>query len=148
GGPLRPAPVSKKLRRRLLDGGGDPLDLAGLQQHELRRDGLLDRRRRLRAPLAVADAVHLRVEHDVLAAVQLTPLGRLDRRGDCDVDLLQSARHDVRTEVTLVRIDADAEQLLRPRGIENAEAALTRDLELDDRALADLVQGLLLALRL
>src|SRR5438270_3881993 len=74
------------LRCRLLDDRGNALDLAGLQQPELRCDGRLDRRGRLRAPLAVADAVHLRVEDDVLPALQLAGLRRADCGEDRDVD--------------------------------------------------------------
>ena len=71
-----------------------------------------------------------------------------DRGVHGDVDLLQRARHDVRAEVVLVGVDTDAEHLLRAGRIEDAETALAGDLELDHRALGDLVQRLLLALRL
>src|SRR6185437_13921986 len=57
----------------LLDGRGDALDLPRLQQRVLLRDRRLDRRGNLRAPLAVADAVHVGAELPVDA--------RLDRAG-------------------------------------------------------------------
>ena len=85
---------------------------------------------------------------DVRAALQLAALRGDDRRVDGDVDLLECARHDLRAEVALVSVDADAEDVLRVGCVEHAEAALAGDLELDRRALRDLVQRLLLALRL
>src|SRR5581483_8999243 len=134
--------------RPLLDGRGDALDLAGLEELELRGDGVLDRRRHLRAPLAVADAADVRAELLVRAALQRAPLGGLDRVVDGDVDALQRARHHPRTEVALVGVHADSELPLLVCRVEHAEPALARDLELDDGALRDLVERLLLALRL
>ena len=101
-----------------------------------------------RAPLAVADAVHLGTEGGVGAALRGAGLRAGDRGEHRDVDLLQRTRHDVRAEVALVGVDTDAEHLLRAGCVEDAEAALAGDLELDRRALGDLVQRLLLALRL
>src|SRR6476660_7037519 len=138
GGPRRPAPCESNLPIRLLDGGGNALHLAGLQQRELRGDCRLDGCRHLRAPLAVAHAVHRRAEHDVRAGLQLAALRRHDRGMHGDVDLLQGARHDPRAEVTLVRVDADPEDVLRVRRVEHTEATLAGDLELDNRALCDL----------
>jgi len=54
----------------------------------------------------------------------------------------------VRPEVALVCVDANTQDVLRTSGVERAEATRARDLELDDRALRDLVERLLLALRL
>ena len=51
-------------------------------------------------------------------------------------------------DVALVGVDADALDVLLLGGVERAEAALARDREDDLRALADLVERDLLALRL
>ena len=51
-------------------------------------------------------------------------------------------------EVALVGVDADPEHTLLLRRRQDAEAALARDLEDDAGAVGDLVQRLLLALRL
>src|SRR5262249_30645782 len=75
-------------------------------------------------------------------------VGSLDGVVHGDVDALEGARHHPRAEIALVGIDADAEDVLPVRRVEDAETALAGDLELDDRALADLVERLLLALRL
>src|SRR5581483_8319403 len=127
----RPGPSSTR-EPSLLDGRRDALDLAGLQELVLRGDGALDRRRHLRAPLAVADAADVGAELLVLAAQELVPLGRLDRVVDGDVDTLERARHHPRPEVALVRVDAHAEHVLLVRSVEHAEAAAAGDLELDD----------------
>src|SRR5947209_8345277 len=105
-----------------------------------------DRRRHLRRPLADADAVVVRVERLVAAAPEGCSLRLLDRRVHRGVHALQGARHHPRAEIPLIGVSADAEDLLLVSSVEDAEAALARDLELDDRALGDLVEGLLLAL--
>ena len=97
----------------LLDRRRDALDLAGLQQRELRCDRRLDRRRRpssstcrsrRRSTLAPKMALVPPFERAVLRAG--------DRGVHGDVDLLQRARHDPRAEVALVGVDADAEDAL------------------------------------
>ena len=54
----------------------------------------------------------------------------------------------MRAEVGLVGVDADALQVLALSRVQRAEAAAARDLEDDLRALGDLVERDLLALRL
>src|SRR4051794_8909604 len=146
-GRRRPAP---RIRAALLDRLRDALDETLLQQLVLRRDRVADRRRHLRAPLAVADAVRLRVEDRVVAAAERRARlrARADRLVDGHVHLLLRARQDVRAEVALVGVDADAHDVLLLRGIEGAEPATARDLEDHARAVRDLVQRQLLALRL
>src|SRR5262249_54068558 len=140
GGPFGP-PLTNQLELpiRLLDGGRDALDLAGLELRVLRSHRALDRRGDLRAPLAVPDTGDAGAELLVGAAGELAVVGGLDRVVDGDVDALQRARHHPRSEVALIGVDADTEDVLLVRRVEDAEAALACDLELDDRALGDLV---------
>src|SRR4051794_24030110 len=131
----------------LLDLGRDVGDLARLDLlHDLVHLVLV--LGALRGDLAQADAAGLDVEHLVRAALEGAVLGGLDRVVDGHVDLLQGAREDLRTEVALVGVDADALDALLLGGVERAEAALAGDLEDDLRALGDLVERDLLALRL
>src|SRR6266699_3382298 len=113
---LRPA-LPGDNRCSLLDRGRDALDLSGLQQQVLRCHFGTDGRRDLRAPLAVADAVLGRAEDDVGAALQRAGLPGADRRVDRHVDLLEGAGHDVRAQVALVGVDADAEVTFPLRGV-------------------------------
>src|SRR5215208_1822161 len=129
---------------RLLDLGRDVGDLAVLDLLHHLVDLLLVLRA-LRGDLAEADAAGLDVEHGVRAALEGAVLDRLDRVVDGHVDLLEGARDDVRAEVALVGIDADALDVLLLRRVERAEAALAGDLEDDLRALRDLVERELLA---
>src|SRR5215208_335403 len=129
---------------RLLDLGRDVGDLARLDLlHDL--VDLLLVLRALRGDLAEADTAGLDVEDLVRAALEGAVLSRLDRLEHGDVDLLQRAGDDVRAEVALVGIDADALDVLLLRRVERAEAALAGDLEDDLRALRDLVERELLA---
>ena len=64
------------------------------------------------------------------------------------VDVLHRRGHDLIAEVGLVGVDADRLHALLLGGVDHAEAALARDLEDDLRALLDLVERELLALRL
>src|SRR5215211_5429822 len=128
----------------LLDLGRDVGDLARLDLlHDL--VDLLLVLRALRGDLAEADAAGLDVEHGVRAALEGAVLDRLDRVEDRHVDLLQRAGDDVRAEVALVGVDADALHALLLGRVERAEAALAGDLEDDLRALRDLVERELLA---
>src|SRR5215216_640534 len=129
---------------RLLDLGRDVGDLARLDLLHHLVDLLLVLRA-LRRDLAEADTARLDVEHGVRAALEGAVLDRLDRVVDGHVDLLEGARDDVRAEVALVGIDADALDVLLLRRVERAEAALAGDLEDDLRALRDLVERELLA---
>jgi hypothetical protein len=98
--------------------------------------------------LAEADASGLDVEHRVLAGLErpgLDLLGGVEHR---DVDLLERRRHHVGVDVALVGVHADALDVLLLGGVERAESALTGDREDDLRALVDLVERDLLALRL
>src|SRR5439155_12434 len=61
---------------------------------------------------------------------------------------LGRARQDVLPEEALVGVDADAPDVLLLGGAQPAETARTSGLELDARALADVVERGLLALRL
>src|SRR5215207_1773710 len=128
----------------LLDLGRDVGDLAVLDLLHHLVDLLLVLRA-LRGDLAEADAAGLDVEHRVRAALEGAVLDRLDRVEDRHVDLLEGARDDVRAEVALVGVDADALHVLLLGGVERAEAALAGDLEDDLRALRDLVERELLA---
>src|SRR6201991_2338814 len=74
-----------------------------------------------------------------LAALEAAVLRRLDRGLHRDVDLLLGRGHDVRAQVGLVGVDADALDALLLGRVERAEAALARHLEDDLRALLDLV---------
>src|SRR5690242_14910260 len=98
--------------------------------------------------LADAHAAVLDVEHLVGAALERAVLRRLDGIEDRDVDLLRRARHDLRAEERLIVVDADRLDLLLLGGVDRAEAALAGGGEDDLRALVDLVQRQLLALRL
>src|SRR4051812_7965997 len=101
-----------------------------------------------RADLADADPVVLEVGDRVGAALERAVLHRLDGVEDRHVDLLERARQHLRAEVGLVRVDADALDALLLRGVERPESALAGDVEDDLRALGDLVERDLLALRL
>ena len=101
-----------------------------------------------RTDLAEADAAALDAGDDVGAALELAVLGALDRVEHGHVDLLQGRGEDVRAEVGLVGVDADALDALLLGRVERAEAALAGHLEDDLRALRDLVERDLLALRL
>src|SRR5581483_11279567 len=140
GGP----PPSRVLRLELDD--GLDLDLPG-RDLLADRDRLRDERlRHLRADGAEADAAVLQAVEHVGAALELARL-RLGRQVlDGLVDPLQGARQHVRPEVELVGVDAPDVVLLRRR--EGAEATAARDLEDDLRALLDLRQRRLVALRL
>src|SRR3954452_8744568 len=135
-GRRRPAPS----RVPLLDRLRDALDRARLQRHELLGDGAADRGRDARAPLADPDAVVLRREDRVEAPAERAAglRARRDRVVDRDVDLLLRAREDVRPEVGLVGVDADAHHVLLLRRVERAEAAAAGDLEDDAGAVRDL----------
>ena len=85
---------------------------------------------------------------DVGAALVAVVLDGLDRVEDRHVDLLQRARDDLRAEVGLVGVDADRLHALLLGGVDRAEPARAGDLEDDLRALGDLVECDLLALRL
>ena len=80
-----------------------------------------------------------RLKSDVGAALELAGLGLLDRVVDADVDPLDRAREDVLRERELVDVDADAPHAGLSGRVQDAEAAAAGDLELDLRALADLV---------
>src|SRR3954447_6544414 len=98
--------------------------------------------------LADAGAVVGQVERGVRPALERAVLGRLDRVEHGDVDLLDGRGQHLRADVGLVGVDADALHRLLLRRVEDAEAALARDLEDDLRTLRDLVERQLLALRL
>src|SRR3954469_12113232 len=102
----------------------------------------------LRADRAETHAFVLQAERVVPAGLQLAL--RRERREILDglVDALQGARHDVRAEVALVGIDADAPDLVLLRRGERAEPAAAGDLEHDVRSLVDLIERGLFALRL
>ena len=149
GGPCRPAPSGQlDLRPSYLTVVGMPLILPAFELLELRGDRGPDRTGNPRAPLAVADTADLRAEGACSCRPAACPGWRLDRVVHGDVDALESARHHPRAEIALVSVDADTEDALLVRRVEDAEAALAGDLELDDRALGDLVERRLLALRL
>src|SRR5215208_5115273 len=104
--------------------------------------------RNLRADRPEADALLREAERDVATTLPRPVLHALDHAEDAFVDLLLRARQHVRTEERLVRVDADPPHVLLARGVERAEPAAAGDLEHDLRALLDLVQRELLALRL
>src|SRR5215212_5853939 len=128
----------------LLDLGRDVGDLAVLDLLHHLVDLLLVLRA-VRGDLAEADAAGLDIEHGVRAALEGAVLDRLDRVEDGHVDLLQRAGDDVRAEVALVGVDADALHALLLGRVKRAETALAGDLEDDLRALRDLVERELLA---
>src|SRR3954470_9921537 len=98
--------------------------------------------------LADARAVVGQVERGVRPTLERAVLRRLDRVEHGDVDLLDGRGQDLRADVGLVGVDADALHRLLLGGVEDAEATLAGDLEDDLRALGDLVERELLALRL
>ncbi len=87
-------------------------------------------------------------EDEVRAALVLARERPLDRLVDALVDLLDRARQHLRAEVQLVAVDADPPDVGLLGRVEDAEAAAAGDLEHDLRALGDLLQCDLLALRL
>src|SRR3954454_8750818 len=89
--------------------------------------------------LAEADAVGLDVE-DGVAGLELVVLQALDRLEHRLVDLLERRGHDVRPQVGLVGVHADALLVGVLGGVERAEAAGAGDLEHDLRPLLDLVR--------
>ena len=109
------------LRRRL--------DLAGDDLRAKERDLLENRSRHDRADLAQGDAVVLQVEGEVAATLELAALRTLDGEVDAVVDALDRARQDVRAEVRLVDVDADALDAGLLRRVERAEAARAGDCE-------------------
>src|SRR5215207_1547812 len=96
--------------------------------------------------LAEAGAARLDVEDRVGALGEVAVLDALDRVEHRHVDLLEGRGHDVRPEVRLVGVDADALDALLLGRVERSEAAAAGDLEDDLRALGDLVERQLLAL--
>src|SRR5215207_8721632 len=131
----------------LLDLGGDVRDLARL---DLLLDlvDLGDVLLALGVDLAVADAARLHVEDGVRAGLERAVLDLLDRREHGLVDLLEGRGHDVVAQEALVGVHADALHALLLGRVQRAEAAAARDLEDDLRAVRDLVERELLALRL
>src|SRR5581483_10891666 len=126
--------------------GDRHMDLAGLDLR-LELVHLRDEcRRHLRADRAHADAVVPEVEQQVGATLEVALLGLLVRREDAGVDPLERAREHVLREAVLVDVDTDAPDTGLGRGVERAETAAAGDLELDLRALADLILGQRLAL--
>src|SRR6266446_2997288 len=140
-------PALFAVRRFLLD-RGRRLDRAGDDLRAERGDLLEERGRDVRADLAHAHAAVLQVERQVATAVELAALRTLDGEIDARVDALHGARQDVLAEVGLVDVDADAPDPRLLRSVQRAEAARPRDVELDLRALVDLVLRDRLALRL
>src|SRR4051794_29457602 len=128
------------------------LDLA-LDDQGLDRVHLRDvRLRNGAADLADALSAVLQGEDEVSSALEVAGLDEGEELEGRVVDLLGAAREDVLAEVGLICVHADAPHgplalVVRLRGIERAEATTTGDLEDRLRALADLVQGKLLALR-
>jgi hypothetical protein len=97
--------------------------------------------------LPTADAVVPEFEDGVHAALELAASSRTRAvRKTAVVDPLHGARQDVRAEVRLVLVHADAPAALLARSVERAEAATAGDLEDHPRALRDLVERELLAL--
>src|SRR3954452_853883 len=96
--------------------------------------------------LAVARGPGLDVEQGVGAALERACLDGLGGVEHGDVDLLQRRSQDLRAEVGLVGVDADALNALLLRGVERADTAAPGDLEDDLGALGDLVERQLLAL--
>src|SRR5262249_941434 len=149
GGPALPAPrASFSLpagndRRRLQLAADDLL----LQLGDLSQPRLLQMC--LRADLPEPDPAVLQVEDEVLAApVALAALGAFDGEIDPVVHPLHGTREDVRAEVGLVDVHADAPAARFLRCGERAEAAGTGDAEPDLRAGVELVLRDALALRL
>src|ERR671918_73435 len=131
----------------LFDRLGD-LDLAGDDQLGLRHrlvDGLL---RRVRRELAEPDAVLREAERRHAAALEGVVHDRLDGREHGHVHALERAREDVVAEERLVGVHADAPDLTLLGAVESTEPAAAGDLEDDVRAVGDLVERDLLALRL
>src|SRR4029079_2799185 len=121
---------------------GDPL----LDRLHLLHQGRRDPGRDLPVPDAAVgdreDGVEVRAEQ------RLGLPRRVDGLVDRDVDLLRGTRHHVRPEVALVGVDADADDTALLGRREDTETALAGDLEDDACTVGDLVQRLLLALRL
>src|SRR5215210_3780830 len=136
GSDARSSPLQRGGRRDLAV--DDPLlELVDLVENVLRH---------LVARLAERDALVLQVEDRVGPALERPLLHGLRRVVHGRVDALDRARQDVRPEVRLVAVDADAPLPLLLRGVERAEPAAAGDLEHDLRALRDLVERDLLAL--
>src|SRR3954468_1878168 len=131
-------PTGRLKRRRNLDLAAD--DLRPQRIHL--GDELL---RHLRTDDPDVLALVLQVEDEIMASAELPGLRELVEREDCCVHTLRSAREDVRAEIVLVGIDADAPDFLRPGGLEGAQAAAAGDGELSLRALRDVLQRKLLA---
>src|SRR5258708_39633281 len=146
GGPESP-PSFAETTSPLLDRGRRH-DRAGDDLRAENGDLLEERGRDVRADLAQAHAAVLQVERQVATTVELAALRTLDGEIHTGVDALDRARQDVRAEVRLVDVDADAPDPGALRGVERAEAARAGDVELDLRALIDLVLCDRLALRL
>src|SRR4051794_34545449 len=134
-------------RRSLRDLGRDldraALDLRGLGVHlvdEVLRHVLRDGAER---HAVLGEAVRV-----VGAALERAVLRRLDGEEDGRLDALHGRGEDLRADGRLVGVDADAPDLLLARRLEGAETAAAGDLEDDARALLDLREGELLALRL
>src|SRR5689334_10199200 len=127
-------------RRRNLDLAGDDLRLLGVHRGD-------ERGRHLLADLADVLALALQVEDEVVTRAELALSGELVERADGRVDALHARRQDVRAEVGLVGVDADAPDLGRLRSLQGAEAAAAGDLEDRLRALRDVLERDLLALR-
>src|SRR5919201_3491772 len=127
------------LRPRNLDLARDDLPLQRVHLGDVRL-------RHLRADLAEPEAAVLERERHVRPALELAVLRRTDDADHPQVDPLHCAREDVRPEVRLVDIDADAPDLLLLRRLQRAEAARPGDVEDDFRARGDLVQRERLAL--
>src|SRR6266550_682969 len=127
-------------RRDVLDLAGDDV---GADLPDLCDFGL----RHLRADLADGDAVVLEAEDDV-PTFELPVCDELDRIEHRRVHPLHRAGQDVRPEKRLVGVDADAPDVLLLGRVQRAQTAATRHLEDHARALLDLVQRDLLALRL
>src|SRR5579884_3174098 len=139
---LQEAGERRSRRHRHLHLAGDDLRLQRVHLGD-------ERLRHARVDLADADTVVLEVEQQVAATLELALLRLLDGVEDPDVDPLQGAREDALREAVLVDVHADAPDLRVVGRAEHAEPAEAGDLELDLRALADLVlrDGLALVLR-
>src|SRR5215472_4462658 len=122
--------LAQRGRRR--ERAGDDLRLVLVHQ-------VLPRLRHRRADRADADAVVLQVERDVLAARPVSGLREADRGLDTDVRLLGRAGEDLRRDVVLVDVDADAPLAELRRFLERTVAAEACDLEDDLGSGADLV---------
>src|SRR5918912_1730259 len=104
------------------------------------------RLRHLLADLAEPEAAVLERERHVRPALELAVLRCADDADHPQVDPLHRAREDVRPEVRLVDVHADAPDLLLLRRLQRAEPARAGDVEDDLRARGDLVQRERLAL--